>query len=254
VGCATRPAGAGATDPNHAAGVDDASSFTIAAGIWWALSGIVAAFLGGLTAGRLSGKPDDITAAWHGLTAWAVTTIVMLWLLTTTLSAVIGGTAQVLGNVSGQAAQGAARVAAGGLSSVDPLSLIAARVRGGVGDQAAQVTLAVSELRALAVAPQDQQAAQRDRAAQALARAQNIPVDQARQQVAEYERQYRELVAQAEQAATQAAGTARQAVSWSAILAALALALGGVAGWFGGRLGTVDPTITVGETAGRITT
>ena len=51
-----------------------ASSFSIGAGIWWALSGILAAFVGGYVASRLSGRPKASTGAWHGLTAWAATT------------------------------------------------------------------------------------------------------------------------------------------------------------------------------------
>ncbi len=46
-----------------------ASSLSIGAGIWWTLSGILASLVGGYAAGRLSGKPKEATAAWHGLTA-----------------------------------------------------------------------------------------------------------------------------------------------------------------------------------------
>src|SRR4026208_1007392 len=36
-----------------------ATSFAIGAGIWWALSGIIAALIGGYTAGRLAGQPKE---------------------------------------------------------------------------------------------------------------------------------------------------------------------------------------------------
>jgi hypothetical protein len=63
-------------------------------------------------------------------------------------------------------------------------------------------------------------------------------------QVQQYEQQYRETVAQAKQKATQVADTAATAVSRGALFGSLALLLGAVAGWFGGRMGAVEPTIT----------
>lgn len=236
--------GAGVVDPNSAATTPDAGTLSIGAGIWWTISGIIAAFVGGLTAGRLSGKPDQSTAAWHGLSAWAVTTLAILYLLTTTLSSIVGGSFQLLGNVAGQAAQGATRTVGAAVSALDPLSLIEGRIRGQGDDRAAQISQAVAEVRALLTTSPQQAGPQRERAVQALARAQGIPPEQARQQIQQYEQQYRDLTTQAQQTATQAAGTASRAVSWGAILGAVALALGALAGWFGGRVGAVDPTIT----------
>ncbi len=68
-----------------------ASGFSIGAGIWWALSGIVAAFVGGYVASRLSGRPKASTGSWHGLTSWALTTLVIFYLLTTAVGGLIGG-------------------------------------------------------------------------------------------------------------------------------------------------------------------
>ena len=44
-----------------------AQGFSITAAIWWAVSGIIAALIGGFAAGRLSGAPKESTAAWHAL-------------------------------------------------------------------------------------------------------------------------------------------------------------------------------------------
>jgi hypothetical protein len=57
------------------------SSFSIAAGIWYTLSGIVAAFVGGYVAARMSGKTLPTTGAFHGLTTWALTTLLVLYSL-----------------------------------------------------------------------------------------------------------------------------------------------------------------------------
>src|SRR6185436_3097028 len=45
-----------------------ASTFSIVAGVWYLLSGIVSAFAGGYVAARMSGKTNATTGAFHGLT------------------------------------------------------------------------------------------------------------------------------------------------------------------------------------------
>src|SRR5262245_45619474 len=42
-----------------------ASTLSISAAIWWAVSGIIAALLGGYTAGRLAVQPKQSSGAWH---------------------------------------------------------------------------------------------------------------------------------------------------------------------------------------------
>ena len=75
-----------------------ASTFSIGAGIWWSVSGILAALAGGYTAGRLAGQPKESSGAWHGFTAWAVTTLLIFYLLGSTIGSVIGSTFAVLGS------------------------------------------------------------------------------------------------------------------------------------------------------------
>ena len=231
-----------------------ASSFSIGAGIWWTLSGIIASFAGGYAAGRLAGKPQESTAGWHGLTAWAFTTLVIFYLLTSTLGSVLGGSLNAVssavggvGRAVGSTAQTAAQAAAPSLSRVtDPFTSIEQSVRqaSGGNDPAALRDAAVAAMRAALTGDEGKAQEARDRAAQALARAQNIPVDQARNQVQQYEQQYRQAADQAKQQATQAARTASRAVSRGALFGSLALILGALAAWFGGRAGTVDPTLT----------
>jgi hypothetical protein len=249
--------GIGAATLDPAAGAAEnpsASTFSIGAGIWFVLSGVLASLAGGYAAGRLAGKPKESTAGWHGLTAWALTTLVIFYLLTTTVGGILGGAyrtvTSALGNVTqavGSTAQTAAQVAAPNMSRVtDPFSSIEQQIRGATGgnDPAALRDAAVTAVRAAMTGNEQQAADARNRAADALARAQNIPVDQARTQVQQYEQQYRQAADQAKQQATQAADTASKAVSTGALLAALGLILGAVASWFGGRMGTVEPTIT----------
>ena len=60
IGAATLdPAAGSAENPS-------ASSFSIGAGIWFALSGILASLAGGYAAGRVAGKPKEPPAGRHG--------------------------------------------------------------------------------------------------------------------------------------------------------------------------------------------
>lgn len=228
-----------------------AGSFSIGAGIWWALSGIVAAFVGGFVASRLSGRPKESTGGWHGLTSWAATTLLVFYLLSTAVGSLVGGAFSTvsgaiggLGRTAGSAVQAAAPALA---NASDPFSAIERTVRGSTGsDPAALRDDAVSAVRDLLTGDAARANDARERAAQALARSQNVPVEEARTRIAAYEKQYRETVDAAKRQAVQAADAAAKAVSRGALLGSLALLLGALAAWFGGRMGSVDPTVTAG--------
>jgi hypothetical protein len=249
--------GASTLDPTAGASENPSpTGFSIGAGVWWAVSGILASLAGGFAAGRLAGRPKEGAAAWHGLTSWALTTLVIFYLLTTTFGALVGGAYRTLtsavGNVAstaGGAVQTAAQAAAPSLAGKDPFASVEQSVRGATGgnDPAALKDAAVAAVRAAVTGDQQKAQEARDRAAQAIARAQGIPEDQARSQVEQYEQQYRQSVDQAKQTATQAADVAAKAVSRGALLGAISLLLGAIAGWFGGRMGAVDPTLTMGR-------
>lgn len=243
--------GAGSFEPTSSA-TPSASTFSIAAGIWWALSGILAALAGGYTAGRLSGQPSETAGSWHGLTAWAVTTLLVFYLLSTSVGAIVGGAFRTLGTVAGGAAQTlgasaqtAAQMAAPTLArSSDPLGAIEQSIRDASGgtDPAALRDAAISAVRAALTSDASQQEEARQRAVRALAKAQNIPVEQAQTQVAQYEQQYRQVMEEAKRQATAAADATARAVSRGAWFGAIALILGALAGWIGGRMGSLDPS------------
>lgn len=238
-----------------------ASTISIGAGLWWVVSGIIAAAAGGYVAGRLSGKPVESSAGYHGLISWAVTTFVVIYLLTSalgglvggafnTVSSALGGAASAVGstaNAVGGAAQTAAQVAGPSMTNLpNPLSDIEGKVRSASGgqDPAALRDQAVSAVRdALSGDPAKQQAA-RDKAAEAIAKAQGIPVEQAKQQVQQYQDQYMKAVADAKETAKQTAETTRKAAAQGALYAALALLIGAAAAFLAGRAGAVNPTLT----------
>ena len=236
-------------DPS-AANNPDPKAFSIGAGVWWAVSGIIAALIGGYAAGRLSGRPKESTTGWHGLIAWAGTTLVVFYLLSTALGAMVGGAFRAVSSAMGgvgQIASTAAQTAAPAIASgSNPFAEIEQRIRSAAGgiDPAAARDAAVGAVRALVTGDPNEAQATRERAATALAQAQNISIEQAREQVANYEQQYRQTVDQAKQKAAAAADAAAKAASHAALFSVLALALGALAGWFGGRAGAVDPTLT----------
>jgi hypothetical protein len=246
--------GIGASTLNPAGGdTPSAATFSIGAGLWWALSGIIAALAGGYAAGRLAGQPKETTGAWHGLIAWALTTLIVFYLLTTTIGGIVGGAFRTLGTAAsgtaqtlGTAAQIGVQAAAPGLSrTADPFAEIERSIRGAGGaDAAALRDAAVSAVRAVTIGDPQQVQDARERAAQALAKTQNVTIEEARSQVERYEQQYRQAVEQAKQQALVAAETAAAATARAGLFGALALILGAIAAWFGGRLGAVDPTIT----------
>ncbi|KJB90546.1 hypothetical protein [Skermanella aerolata] len=234
-----------------------ASTFSIGAAIWWTVSGIVAAFVGGYSAGRLSGKPKDSTASWHGLVTWALTTLMIFWLLTSAVGGVLGGIYNTVSGVVGgigNAAGTAAQSAAPSLASVpDPFSRIEQTVRSSTGgnDPEALRDAAVSAVRASLTGDPAQAQDARERASQAIAKAQAIPVEEARAQVQQYQQQYEQAVSQAKQKATEAADTAASSIATGALAAVVALLLGAVGGWFGGRAGAVDPFVSASAASRR---
>src|ERR1700753_663622 len=84
--------GVGLSTVNAVAGDSpSASSISMGAGLWWVISEIIAAGIGGYLAGRLSGKPSHSTTAYHGLISWAVSVLGVAYLVTSAASGVVGG-------------------------------------------------------------------------------------------------------------------------------------------------------------------
>ncbi len=76
--------------------------------IWWVLSAIVALFLGGWVASRLSGIQTKADGMLHGFVTWGLASLVTVTLLTTTVGAFIGGGLSLIqgaGSAAGKSAQ-----------------------------------------------------------------------------------------------------------------------------------------------------
>jgi hypothetical protein len=232
--------GAATLDPG---GVDnpEASTFSIVSGLWYAVSGILAAFAGGYIAARMSGKTVPTTGALHGLTTWAVTTILVLYLVSTSVGSIVGGTFRGLAGAVGGIGQAATEVAGPMLQDVNPLDAVERAVRSTGTDPEALQSSAVNAMRRLVTTDEAGAAEARAQAAQVLSEARGIPLPEAQERVAQIEQEYRQTVAQVQQTATQAADTAVSAVTTGALFGFVALVLGALAGWLGGRSGVVHP-------------
>ncbi|TXN84704.1 PhnA-like protein [Methylobacterium sp. WL8] len=234
-----------------------ASTLSMGAGLWFVGSGIVASLAGGLIAGRLSGKPIAGAAGLHGLVSWAVTTLVVLYLLSSAVGGIVGGafsgvtsTLGGAGSLVGGTVQTAAQAAAPSLAQIsNPLDGIEKSVRQQAAGQDPQALrdAAASAIRALLSGDPAQKAQAENRAADALAKAQGIPADQAKTQIQGYEKQYEAALADAKQKAKVAAEATRSAATQGAFYGALALILGALAGFLGGRFGAPKlPTLVAG--------
>jgi hypothetical protein len=187
------------------------------------------------------------------LIAWAVSVLVVAYLVTSAASGVVGGVfsgaTTMLGGAGkaiGSSAQTAVQAAAPSLNSInDPMSRIEDQVRSASGgqDPAALRDVAATSVRAALSDDSGQQAAAADKAAEALSKAQNIPADQAKAQIVQYQQQYKETVAKTKEQAKEAADATARAVSRGALFGALALLLGALAAFFAGQAGAVVPTV-----------
>lgn len=218
-----------------------AATFSIIAGIWYVVSGIIAAFAGGYVAARMSGQSGATTGALHGLTAWAFSTLLVLYLLTTTVGSLVGGALSGVTSAIGGIGQTVAGAAAPVLDDINPLQAIENQVSATGNDPEALQATAVNAIRALVTGDEAEAEQARQQAIEALATARQIPEQEAAQQVEQIEQQYRQSVDQAQQTATQAADAAASAVASGALAGFVALVLGAIAGWFGGRSGVVHP-------------
>ncbi|MEE7449895.1 PhnA-like protein [Methylobacterium radiotolerans] len=233
-----------------------ASTVSMGAGAWFVASGLVASLAGGLIAGRLSGKALPGAAALHGLVSWAVTTLVVLYMLTSAASGLVGGTLGTVssalggaGSLVGGTVQTAAQAAAPSLSKItNPLDGIEDKVRQQTAGQDPQAAkdAAVAAVKAVLTGDPAQKEQAKTRAADALAKAQGITPDQAKAQIDDYEKQYDQAVASAKQKAEAAAVTAKSAATQGAFYAALALILGALAAYVGGRMGAPKPATLLG--------
>nr|WP_205926017.1 PhnA-like protein [Rhizobium sp. P38BS-XIX] len=231
--------GAAVIDPGS---VRTASGLTasLSGAAWFIGSGLVASFAGGYVASRLSGAISTTIAALHGLAAWAVSMLIVVYLLTTSVGAIVGGAfhgvAELLSG-TGKTVQTAIVSAAPAIGNMsNPMDAITQQIRDSGNDPQALRQAAIVAVQAVLTGDPAKADDARSRAVDALARAQNIPTDQARNEVTQYEQQYHQSVDAAKAHAAEAASATAKIVSAGAFTACIALALAVVASWIGAAL------------------
>lgn len=220
-------------------------SFSIGAGLWFVLSAIVAYAIGGFIAARVSGGIARSAAGYQGLVTWALTTVVVLFMLTSAVGSLVGGTLSAVTGAfggAGNAVSGAVKTVAPAVTgSSDPMTAMLDQLKSVANDpaNAAAGNDAMAAVKSALSSDPGQRAQANDQAAQALAKARNIPVDQAKTQIEGYERQYDQLKQQASATASKVADEAAGTASGAALGASIALLLGALAAFFGGRFGAI---------------
>lgn len=98
----------GAATINPASEIDPVTpALGTATVIWFAATNLLALFAGGFVAGHLSGFYENVDGLMHGLVTWAVTSLLVLFMLTTSVGNIISGVT----NAASQALSAAGQVA-----------------------------------------------------------------------------------------------------------------------------------------------
>ena len=84
----------------NAGSTPDASTFGLGAGVWWVISSCLALLAGGYVAAWFAGVEIRFDGILHGLVAWGLATILLLYLLTSAVGGIIGGGFSAMGNVA----------------------------------------------------------------------------------------------------------------------------------------------------------
>lgn len=79
--------------------------------IWWIVSILISLFVGGVVAGRLAGVPRATDSVLHGIITFSLFTLVMFYLITTTVGGIVSGVGGIVGQTLSLAGQGVASAA-----------------------------------------------------------------------------------------------------------------------------------------------
>jgi hypothetical protein len=220
------------------------TSFGIATGVFYAIVTLLSLFAGGWVAGRLAGMPVRTDGLLHGLVTWSVAMLLLLYVVTTSVGALLSGTLGVVGNTlqaAGQGMQAAAGAAAQSQIGQQALNKLQQQAQQLLG-QAQQATNAqdtsglLQQVMAIAqggVSDQEQQ-----RITDQIVQRTGVTREEAAAQLQQLQTQYQEARAAAEEQARHAAQAASETVSQGAFWSFAALLCGAIAAAVGGLVGT----------------
>ena len=248
--------GIGLSTVDATGGGASAKAFSIGAGLWIVVTAIATYAVGGYVAGRLAGKPLRSTAGYHGLVTWALSTVVVIVLLTSAVGSIVGGTLSTVAGTLGGAGHGAANALQAIAPQIsaqiggDPLTKITDQLKAKANEpqNSAARDDAMAAIKSALSSDPDQRQQANEQAAQALAKLTNEPIDKARNDVQGYETQYDQMITTAKQKGIEAANAAASATSKGALAASISLIVGALAAFFAGRFGAVRLQSLIAET------
>jgi hypothetical protein len=239
--------GVGMSTVDPAAGdAPQASSIGIGAGVWWVISNLIALVIGGYVAARLSGLPVRGDGIIHGVLTWAVTLLITIYLLTTSVGSIVGGAFNVVGNTISGVGQSVAEAVpevadAAGISAEQiqeqAEQLLRREQPGAMSAEQARTEL-VDALREMATGSEQEAAQAREHAATIIAQQAGISPQEANQRLDQLQAEVQQRTEQAAAQATEAADAAASAASAASIWAFVAFVLGAGAAALGGSIGT----------------
>jgi hypothetical protein len=224
----------------------EVTSFGMGAGIWWVASNLIALVIGGYVAAHLSGMPLRGDGIIHGLLTWAVTLLITIYLLTTSVGAIVGGAFNVVGNTLSTLGQGVAEAVpeAADAAGISPEQirqqaeqLLRPEQPGQLSVEQARSQL-VDALRQMATGSEQEATEARERAAAIIAQRAGISPEQANERLDQLQAEVQQRADQAAARAAEAADATASAASSASIWAFVAFVLGAAAGAVGGAMGT----------------
>ncbi len=243
-------------------GTPNASSFGIAAGLWWLVSTIIALVFGCYVAARLAAVASRWDGVLHGLVIWGGTVLITVYLLTSAIGGVIGGAFSVVGgtvSAAGSVVGGTAAGAGNAVKAMLPRIEQAAGINPDALQQQAEDILqsptpqdpasmsrpdavkAVGQSLPDLLSGGDKAVAAKQRIADIVAAQAHISPQDAQRRVDDARARLTDLKNQAAQTARQAAGSSAAAGSRGSFVAFVALLIGAVAAGIGGALASPQP-------------
>ena len=223
-----------------------ATTMTVSAGVWLLVSNLVALFIGGLVAGRLSGTACKTDASFHGLGVWGIAFLFAFVVMGNVGSNVAGRVANAVGSVAGGAAHAVGSAASGAAGQIDPEAVIErTRMALTAPSDPAQMTTEqrsaeIASIIGTRVTQGNLGDADRQRLARLVAAEAGIPEAEATQRIQATEAEAQRVAREAEQKAREAADAAATATASSALWFFATMLLGALAAIIGARSGTRD--------------
>ena len=212
------------------------NGLAIGAGIWFAVSALISLFVGGWAAGRMAGVPNSKDGMLHGFTTWSITTIATIFLLSSAVGGIIGGSASLLGHagaLTGRSVEAAAPTLTNMVSQATGVT--PADVKQQAGDIASDPrfqTFVSQNVTQGNVTPEAH-----NNLVELVAGKQGISNDQANTEVNDWQAKIQQTAANAKSTAITAADKTASGVSQAALWSFAALLLGAIAATLGGVAG-----------------